>query len=70
MEEEETTAQKREQLKREREKFQTARQRIDELERSSAGYTTPHYNFQQTTGFASEARTFVAEATVPNGKRE
>ncbi|KAI3318618.1 P-loop containing nucleoside triphosphate hydrolase protein [Xylariaceae sp. AK1471] len=63
MEEEETTAQKREQLKKEREKLRTARQRIDELERSTAGYTIPRYNFQRPTIFA-------AEATEPNGKME
>lgn len=48
MEEEETTAQRREQLKREREKLSTAKMSIDELEGSFVpGSNNGHYNTQR-----------------------
>ncbi|KAI8629031.1 P-loop containing nucleoside triphosphate hydrolase protein [Xylariaceae sp. FL1651] len=54
MEEEETTAQKREQLKKEREKLVTALRDITELEGSSARYNIPRHDLQRPAAHAFE----------------
>jgi hypothetical protein len=53
MEEDENTAQKREQLKKEREKLKSAMQKIVDLESVCAGYSIPrftilHQDFQRS----------------------